>query len=134
MNGFTLPDWERVFVPDISLAESFLRGTVVYLSLLVLFRLVLKRQAGKLGLPELLLLGLVSACVSRALTGPEWSVPNALVAVSALLLWNYALDRLGHRWPWFRRLLAPEPLPLVRDETLIRENMDAEGISEDELE
>ena len=129
-----MPDWAGVFAPDLSLAESFLRGSVVYLSLLVLFRVVLKRQAGSLGLPDIMLAVLVSECVSNALSAEAKSVPNGLAAAAALLFWNYALDRLSNRWPWLERLLEPAPVPLVRDGEPIRENMDREGVSQEELQ
>lgn len=134
MAGFASIDWASIFTPDASLAESFLRGTLVYLSIIVLFRVVMRRQGGSIGLPDIMLVVLVSECVSAALSAETKSVPNGLAAVSALLFWSYALDHLGHRWPRFQRLLEPDPLPLVRDGKPVRENLDAEGITEAELE
>jgi uncharacterized membrane protein YcaP (DUF421 family) len=134
MSAFGAVDWSGVFVPDASLAESFVRGSVIYLSIIVLFRVALRRQGGSLGLPDIMLVVLVSECVSAALSAEAKSVPNGLAAVAALLFWSYAFDRLGHRWPWFQRLLEPEPLPLVRDGKPLRENLDSEGISDEELE
>jgi uncharacterized membrane protein YcaP (DUF421 family) len=133
MAGVSSPDWSAVFAPDLSLFESFARWSVVYLALVVLFRVVLKRQSGSLGLPYVMLVVLVSECVSNALSATANSVPNALVAVLALLFWNYALDRLACRWPWFHRLLEPAPLELVKDGRPIRANLDAEGVSDAEL-
>ena len=62
MAGFAAIDWAGMFTPDASLAESFLRGTVVYLSIIILFRVVLRRQGGlermpATGLPVGLLAG-----------------------------------------------------------------------------
>ena len=134
MLAFGAADWSAVFIPDASLLESFVRGSVVYLSILVLFRVVLRRQAGSIGLPDIMLVVLVSECVSAALSAEAKSVPNGLAAVAALLFWSFTLDRLGHRWPWFQRLLEPRPLPLVRDGKPLRENLDREGITDEELE
>ncbi len=133
MIGLELPDWGRVFSPDVSLAESFLRASLVYLALLVLFRVVLKRQSGSLGLPDIMLVVLVSEVVSQAMTAQSNSVPNGLVGVLGLLFWNYSLDRLAYRWPWLHRRLEPQPLTLVKDGRPIRENMNAENITDDEL-
>lgn len=133
MSGFEFPAWGEVFVPDLSLAESFLRGSMVYLSLIVLCRVILRRQAGSLGLPDVLFVVLLSECVSPALSADAKSVPNGLAAVVAILFWNYALDRLAHRWPWLQRRLEPQPLLLIKDGRPLRENMDAEGITDDEL-
>ncbi|MBA4062685.1 MAG: DUF421 domain-containing protein [Isosphaera sp.] len=134
MKAFEAPEWAQVFVPDASLVETFLRASVVYLSLLVLFRVILKRQSGTIGLPDVMLVVLVSECVSPALTAQANSVPNGLAAVLALLFWNFALDRAAARWAWLRRLLEPRPVQLVRDGEPLRENMAAEGITDDELE
>lgn len=133
MKAFEWPAWGDVLVPDVALAESFLRASAVYLTLVVLFRVVLKRQTGSLGLPDVLLVVLVSEAASQAITAQANSVPNGLVAVLALLFWSYALDRLADRWPWFRRRLEPAPVELVRDGRPVRENLTAEGVSDDDL-
>jgi uncharacterized membrane protein YcaP (DUF421 family) len=134
MAAFGAADWAAVFVPDASLLESFVRGSVVYLSIIILFRVVMRRQGGSIGLPDIMLVVLVSECVSVALSAEAKSVPNGLAAVAALLFWSFVLDRLGHRWPWFQRLLEPEPLPLVRDGKPLHENLNSEGITDEELE
>jgi uncharacterized membrane protein YcaP (DUF421 family) len=133
MAGFDAPQWAEVFVPDSSLAESFLRGTVIYFAVLILFRVVLKRQSGGLGMADVLLIVLVSECVSQALTADSKSVPNALAAVGALLFWTYALDRLERHWPWLQRLLEPQPVKLIADGAFLHENMAKEGVTEEEL-
>lgn len=133
MTGLTLPEWGQVFVPDLSLAESFVRGTAVYFGILVLFRVVLKRQTGGVGLPDVMLVVLVSECVSAAINGESKSVPNGLVAVAALLFWSYLIDWASHRWGWLRRRLEPRPVELVRDGRVIAEHMKAEQVTDDEL-
>jgi uncharacterized membrane protein YcaP (DUF421 family) len=133
MAGFDAPQWAEVFVPDSSLAESFVRGTVIYFAVLILFRVVLKRQTGGLGMTDVLLIVLVSECVSPALSAESKSVPNAIVAVGTLLFWAYALDRLERHWPWLQRLLEPRPVKLIADGKFLHENMKKEGVTEEEL-
>lgn len=133
MPGFEAPQWAEVFVPDLSLFESFLRGTVVFFALLILFRIVLKRQTGGLGTPDVLLIVLVSECVSPALSSESKSVPNGLAAVGALLFWTYVLDRLERHWPWLQRRLEPPPVQVIADGALLHENMAKEGVTEEEL-
>jgi len=128
-----MPNWEQMFVPDLSIAETFLRASAVYLALLILFRLVLKRQTGSIGLPDVLLVVLVSECVSASLSAEAKSIPNGLIAVFALLFWNYILDWLAFRWSWLGRRLMPEPLQLIQDGRRLRDNMAAEDVTDDEL-
>ena len=134
MAGFGWPKWEQVFVPDGSLLESFLRGTLVYFALVVLFRIILRRQrGGSVGLGDLMLLILISECVSQALTSQFNSVPNGVAAVGALLFWNYVTDCLSYRWDWFHKLIQSDPLLVVRDGRPIPENMRQERMRDDEL-
>jgi uncharacterized membrane protein YcaP (DUF421 family) len=131
--GLEMPNWAEVFVPDKSLLESFLRGTAVYFTLLILVRVVPKRQIGSVGLTDVLLLVLLSECVSQALNNNSPSVANGAMAVLALLFWNFVLDWLAYRWPWFRNVLEPRPVQLVRDGELLPKNMQKEHLAEDEL-
>lgn len=41
-------DWLTVFRPDLPLLETVVRGTVIYLVLLILFRVGLRRTTGQL--------------------------------------------------------------------------------------
>jgi uncharacterized membrane protein YcaP (DUF421 family) len=133
MAAFQMPRWDDMLVPDTGLLESFLRGTLVYFAVLVLLRVVPKRQVGSVGLTDVLLVVLISECVSQALTAQSSSVTNGIMAVSALLFWSFVLDWAGHRWPRFQRLLEPAPLPLIRDGVPLQENLKKERMSEDEL-
>jgi uncharacterized membrane protein YcaP (DUF421 family) len=131
--GFEIPNWAEIFAPNKSLFESFLRGSAVYFTVLVLVRIVPKRQVGSVGLTDVLLLVLLSECVSQALNNNSPSVLNGAVAVLALLFWNFILDWLAFRWPWFRNVLEPQPVQLVRDGQVLAKNMNRERLAEDEL-
>jgi uncharacterized membrane protein YcaP (DUF421 family) len=133
MKAFAWPEWDQVFLPDGSLLESFLRGVAVYLAVLILFRVVMKRQLGSLGFGDVLLLVLVSECVSQALSDNKNSVPNGIAAVTALLLCNYLIDYLTYRSRWLRSILQPDPIRLVLNGQPIRKNLEKERISDDEL-
>jgi uncharacterized membrane protein YcaP (DUF421 family) len=76
---------------------------------------------------------LLSECVSQALNNNSPSIANAAVAVLALLFWNFVLDWLAYRWPWFRNVLEPRPVQLVRDGEVIPKHMRKERLAEDEL-
>jgi uncharacterized membrane protein YcaP (DUF421 family) len=133
MSAFAAPDWAELLIPDRSLLDSFLRGTLVYFAVLVLFRVVPRRQVGSVAMADILVLILASEAVSNALTAQAASVPNGLAALFALVFWNFALDRAAHRWPWLQNLLEHEPVPLVKAGKPVRETMAKEAITDDEL-
>lgn len=126
-------DWEKVFVPAAPLPETVLRGTLMYLSLFVLLRLVLKRQSGAVEITDLLLVVLLADAAQNGLAGSYQSVPEGVLLVGTILGWNYALDWLGYHWPAFQRFLRPPALALVKDGQMLRRNMRRELITEDEL-
>ena len=45
-----MPDWKAIFEPSAPLLELFVRGTVTFLALMMLLRLVGQRESGGLGL------------------------------------------------------------------------------------
>jgi uncharacterized membrane protein YcaP (DUF421 family) len=125
-------DWKAVFVPTVSLPEIVLRGTLVYLLLFFVLR-VLRREAGALGISDLLVVVLIADAAQNAMSSEYKSVTEGAVLVGTILAWDYALDWVGYKFPAFGRLLRPAPLPLVKDGRALRQNMRKELISMDEL-
>jgi hypothetical protein len=46
-------DWGQVFGVRVPVAELFVRGTVMYLFLYALFRVVIRRRVGAIGMADL---------------------------------------------------------------------------------
>lgn len=126
-------DWAEAFIPSVSLLEIFLRGTLMYLVLFALLRLVLKRQAGTVGITDLLVLVLIADAAQNAMSANYTSITEGVLLVATIIFWSYALDWLGYRCPFLQRLVHPPPLPLVRDGQMLRRNMRRELITEEEL-
>ena len=126
-------DWKLIFLPDVSLLEIILRGSVMYIALFALLRIILKRQTGTLGMTDLLLITLLADASQNAMAGEYKSIPDGIVLVGTLIFWNYTFDWLSFKSEWFGRLIEPPPLPLIKNGKLLRRNMKLELIKEDEL-
>ncbi len=126
-------DWERVFAPDTPLIEIIVRGTVMYLALFVLLRLVVKRETGALGISDVLVVVLIADAAQNGMADDYHAIPDGLVLVGTIIFWSWILNWLGYRFPLFQRLVHPAPLPLVRDGRLLRRNLEKELITEGEL-
>lgn len=126
-------DWKSLFSFDIPVLEIILRGSVIYISLFILLRVVLKRQAGSLGMTDLLLITLIADASQNAMAGEYKSILAGIVLVSTIVFWSYTFDWLSYKFPWFNRLTEPPPLPLIQDGKMLRKNMRRELITEDEL-
>lgn len=126
-------DWGRVFAFDTPWLEIVVRGTAIYLGLFLLLRLVLKRQAGTVGITDLLVIVLIADAAQNAMADDYRSVPDGLLLVAVIIFWSHALDWLGYKFPVLNRLVHPPPLPLIRDGRLLRQNMRRELITEEDL-
>lgn len=126
-------DWRSIFLPDLPLLEIILRGSVMYIALFILLRLVLKRQTGDLRMTDLLLITLIADASQNGMAGDYKSIPDGILLVGTIMFWGYAFDWLAFRLDWFQRLIEPPPLPLIKNGKLLRRNMRSELITEDEL-
>ncbi len=125
-------DWKTIFVPTMSVVEIFLRGTVIYLLLFGILR-VLRREAGAISVGDLLVVVLVADAAQNAMAGEYKSITEGVLLVGTIVGWDYFLNWLGYRLPWVHDLLRPPPLPLIKDGCLLRKNLRQELITTDEL-
>jgi uncharacterized membrane protein YcaP (DUF421 family) len=125
-------DWQKIFVPDTPLIEIFVRGTIIYLGLLALLRLF-RREAGTVGIPDLLVLVLIADAAQSAMAGDYTSVTDGLLLVLTIIGWSYFLNRLGYQVPAVGHFVHPPPMPLVEDGKLLRQNMRRQFVTEEEL-
>jgi uncharacterized membrane protein YcaP (DUF421 family) len=132
MSALLQIDWKSAFVPTIHLAEIVLRGTIVYLFLFAVFR-VLRRGAGAVGISDLLVVVLIADAAQNAMASEYKSITEGLVLVSTIIFWDFFLDWLGYRFPVMRRLIQPAPLLLIKDGRIQRRNLRQVMITEDEL-
>src|SRR4029453_2598094 len=133
MQTFFGIDWQHLLVPALPLAELILRGSLIYLGIFALMRFVLKREAGTIGLPDLLMTVLIADAAQNAMASEYHSITAGAVLIATIVFWNYALDWLSHRFPPGERLLPPPPLLLVKDGRLLRRHMRHELVTEEEL-
>ena len=125
-------NWDVLFVPTVPLGEIVLRGTLVYLGLFLMLR-VLRREAGDLGISDLLVVVLIADASQNAMASEYRSITEGLVLVATIAFWDYFLDWLGYRFAAVERLLRPAPLLLVKNGRMLKRNMKRELIRDDEL-
>lgn len=125
-------DWSSVFSPVLPVAEIVLRGSLVYLFLFVVLR-VMRHQAGALNITDLLLVVLIADAAQNAMGKDYSSVTEGAVLVATIAAWDYTLDWMGFHFPKTRRFIHPQPLPLIQNGIIMRRNLRRELITEEEL-
>jgi uncharacterized membrane protein YcaP (DUF421 family) len=126
-------DWNAIFGLSVSPWELVIRGTTMYLLLFLLFRVIVRRRVGAVGLGDILLLVIIADAAQNALSGEYTSVTDGAILVGTILFWNYVIDWLNFRVPALRKWLEPPPLLLVDQGRLLRRNLRHELVTEEEL-
>jgi uncharacterized membrane protein YcaP (DUF421 family) len=110
-----------------------LRTLVVYVFILVGFRLSGKREVGQLAPFDFALILLIANAVQNAMVGPDTSLVGGLVAAAVLLLINWGLGTLASRNRTVERLLRGKAQILIWRGHVYHEHLDQERISQEEL-
>lgn len=126
-------DWASLFRFDMNPFELVLRGSLMYWFIYLLFRFVLRRDVGSIGIADILLLVLIADASQNALAGGYTSVAEGCLLVATIAGWNYALDWTAYRFEIVRRLVEAPPLPLIRRGRLLRANLRREMLTLDDL-
>lgn len=127
-------DFAHLFTFQVSPLELVVRGSLVYWFLFLMFRFVLRRDAGSLGIADVLLVVLVADAAQNAMAGGYDTVSEGVVLVLTLMGWNLLLDWSSFQWPAVRRFVEPPPLLLIDRGRVIARNLRREHISREELD
>ena len=126
-------DWNEIFGLTVPPLELVVRGTAMYLFLFLLFRVVIRRRVGVVGMADILILVIVADASQNAMSGEYKSVTEGAILVGTIIAWNMAIDWLNFHVPALRGWLEPPPLPLIHDGRVLHRNLRQEYVSEDEL-
>lgn len=126
-------DWGELFRFTVPVLELVVRGTAIYWFLFFVFRFVVRRDVGAVGIADILILVIVADAAQNAMSGSYTSITDGMVLVATLIGWNVLLNWLSFRFQGFRRFAEPPPLKLVANGRMILRNMRKELITEDEL-
>lgn len=122
-----------IFSFHVSPWELVLRGSLIYWFLFLLFRFVLRRDAGSMGLADILMVVLIADAAQNGMSGEYKTVTEAAVLVGTIGFWNYTIDWLSFHLPAFARFAEPGIVPLVRHGRVLGANLRRELITIDEL-
>ncbi|MGB6294552.1 MAG: YetF domain-containing protein [Rivularia sp. (in: cyanobacteria)] len=126
-------DWQTIFIPSTSVAELFIRGSLVYLALFSVLRILPNRQIGTLGINDVLVVVLFAEAAQNAMASDYTSITEGVILVGTIIFWSYFLNWLGYKIPAVATFVSPPPLILVKDGRLIGKNMEQELLTKEEL-
>ena len=103
--------------------DTVLRGLLVYVVLLVVFRAAGKRSVAEITTFDFILLLIISEVVQEALVDGDSSMTKAFLLIITLVGFDILLSLLKQRWPRFDRWVDGSPLVVMADGELLQERM-----------
>ncbi len=122
-----------LFEVHVPVTELLLRGTLVYWLLFLIFRFILRRDVGAVGIADILLLVIVADAAQNAMSGGYDTFAEGAILVGTIVAWNWLLDFLSFHVPAVQRFASPARLTLVRRGIAQLRNMRREFITMNEL-
>ncbi|MFA6239066.1 MAG: YetF domain-containing protein [Bacteriovorax sp.] len=113
--------------------EPIIRGTVVYLFIFLVVRILGKKKLGELALFDLVLLIIMSAAVRNAIIGLDQSITAGLICVSVLGVLNTLINNLSFHFRWFEKILEGQPEVIILNGKIHKKVLKREKISDAEL-
>ncbi len=113
--------------------ELVVRSLIVYLLFLAALRVSGKRELGQFTIFDLAAVLLAANALQPAVTGPDASIPGAIVILVTLFGTNRIVAISRQRFPFVRRLLDEAPTIIARDGAWLPEALRNEDLDDEDL-
>lgn len=113
--------------------DLVLRAAVMFVLLMLLFRLFGKRSVSTLTTFDFVLLLVVGEATQQALLGDDFSMTTAAIVIITLIGLDRLANYIGYRFPRVDRVLESVPVILVDDGRPLEDRMARAHVSHDEI-
>jgi uncharacterized membrane protein YcaP (DUF421 family) len=113
--------------------ESVLRGTVVYLFLLLVFRITGKRSLDQVTTFDFVLLLIISETTQQALLGEDFSITNGCLLILTLFVLDQSFTWLKNKSRLVQKLTEGLPVILLEDGKPHKERLRQSQVDEDDI-
>jgi len=126
--------WSNMFSVPVPLLEKMIRPIIVYLFLILMFRVFGRRELAQINPLDLTVLLLLSNTVQNAIIGQDDSLLGGLIGAVALLSANKALNYFAYRQEHVASILEGIPRVLIEHGQVNQAAVKAEEISPQDLD
>ena len=113
--------------------DIVLRTVVVFGFLMVLMRVIGRRELSSLQPFDLILLIILGDAVQQGLTQDDYSLTGALLVVGTFAVLQVLVSWVGFRFPRARPILEGEPIIVMEDGKVIDRNLKRERLTVQEI-
>ena len=125
--------WHQLLLPEVSWQEKLLRPIMVYVALLIIFRIASKRELAQATLFDFLIILLISNVVQNAIIGNDNSVLGAVAGAITLVVLAGSLNHITARSRKARIILEGKPVLLVSKGGIDDTEMKRQAVSRNDL-
>src|SRR4051794_12415976 len=113
--------------------DLVLRATAVFVFVMILTRVIGRRELASLAPIDLILLIILGDALQQGLTQDDYSVTGAVLVVGTLAVLQVFTSWIAFKFPRSRRVLEGEPLIVVQDGKPIERNLKRERLTVEEV-
>jgi len=113
--------------------DLVLRATIAFFFILLLTRIVGRRELVTLEPFDLILLVVLGDLIQQGVTQSDYSVTGLILAAGTIALLTVAVSYVSFRFPGTRPLLEGQPIVVVQDGNVLEENLRRERLTREEL-
>ncbi|WP_205509951.1 DUF421 domain-containing protein [Longitalea arenae] len=110
-----------------------IRGLIIYLFLMLVFRLSGKRTLAQTTPFELVLLLIISEVTQQALVGEDYSITTSLILITTLIGVDLLVSVIKQRSRSFEQVTEGSPLVVVADGKLLQNRAVKSRVSEEDV-
>lgn len=113
--------------------DLVLRTIVVYLLILMIFRMAGKRVLSKMTTIDFVLILIVGEATQQALLSDDNSIVGAMLVIGTLVSMDMIFARFSKRWDLFDKITNGVPVIIMKNGKPIENRMDGEAIEMDDI-
>src|ERR1043166_3901974 len=113
--------------------DIVIRAVVLYAFVVLLMRVIGRRELSTLGPVDLVLLIVLGDAIQQGLTQDDYSVTGAVIAVSTIGAVQVASSYISFRSKRARKVIEGEPIVVIQNGNLLAHNLKRERLTEDEV-
>ncbi|HEY4652320.1 MAG TPA: YetF domain-containing protein [Pontibacter sp.] len=113
--------------------DTIIRGVIIYVFLLIIFRLSGKRTLNEATVFDFVLLLIIAETTQQALLGDDFSLTNGMLLIMTLVMLDIILSLLKQKFMPIEKMVDGGPLIILDNGKLLRDRMRKERVDKADI-
>ncbi|NEM98584.1 DUF421 domain-containing protein [Pontibacter burrus] len=113
--------------------DTIIKGAIIYIFLLLIFRLSGKRTMYDVTVFDFVLLLIIAETTQQALLGDDFSLTNGLLLITTLIVLDIIISLLKQKYSPIEKLVDGGPMIIMDKGQLLKDRMQKERIDESDI-